>query len=68
VADLAVQAVTEAEAALPVLVSAAGASALHASHPLARAVRDVGVGARHTALSPTKSALAYGDALFARSA
>lgn len=63
VAHLAVRAVTTAEAALPLLVSASGAAALHAEHPLARAVRDVGVGARHTALSPTKAAIAHEAAL-----
>jgi hypothetical protein len=64
-ADLAVQALAAAEAALPLLVSGTGAAALHAEHPLARTVRDVGVGARHTALSPTKAAIAHTDALFA---
>jgi hypothetical protein len=63
-ADLAVQALAAAEVALPLLVTATGAAALHAEHPLARAVRDVGVGARHTALSPAKAALAHRDALF----
>lgn len=63
-ADLAVQALTSAESALPFLVSASGAAALHAEHPLARTMRDVGVGARHTALSPTEAALALSDALF----
>jgi hypothetical protein len=63
-ADLAVQALASAESALPLLVSASGAAALHAEHPLARTIRDVGVGARHTALSPTKAALALTDALF----
>lgn len=64
-AHLAVEALEAAEAALPLLVTATGAAALHADHPLARAVRDVGVGARHTALSPTKAALAHLDALTA---
>lgn len=63
-ADLTVQALTAAERALPLLVSGTGAAALSAEHPLARTVRDVAVGARHTALSPTKSALAHVDALF----
>lgn len=65
VADLAVQALAAAEGALPLLVTATGAAALRSEHPLARAVRDLGVGARHTALPPTKSALAHRDALFA---
>ena len=63
-ADLAVQALAAAEQALPLLVSGTGAAALRTGHPLARTVRDVAVGARHTALSPTKSALAHTDALF----
>ncbi|PPI40784.1 MULTISPECIES: hypothetical protein [unclassified Rathayibacter] len=63
-ADLAVQAVAEAEGALPLLVNGSGAAALRTGHPLARALQDVGAGARHTALSPTKSALAHLDAVF----
>lgn len=63
-ADLAVQALATAEGALPLLVNATGAAALQADHPLSRTVRDVGTGARHTALSPVKSALAHTDAVF----
>lgn len=63
-ADLAVAAVTEAEPAMAELISAFGPAALTPSHPLARTLGDVLTGARHTALSPAKAALAHEAALF----
>ncbi|MHA3703409.1 hypothetical protein ACXR2U_14625 [Jatrophihabitans sp. YIM 134969] len=62
-ADLAVSAVGAAETAMPMLIGAFGPLGLAPAHPLARALCDVVTGARHTALSPTKAALAHEAAL-----
>ncbi|RIX28593.1 acyl-CoA dehydrogenase family protein [Amnibacterium setariae] len=65
-ADAVIGAVQEAERALPELIGALGPAALAPDHPLARALADVTTGARHTALSGTKAALAHEAALFGR--